>query len=161
MDWLVGSSFQVILLSGLLDVLINLLWGLLSIVKLHHVSLRAMEDWQQEFEWLRVRHWVKDRFDRKELPDLNAVLYLIGMQELGKRQEKFTKEEKQDLMHLAICHLLSEDGYFEFEGIDADGWPHWKPLLPLDIKGLHAQEQLLQQKVIAYFAPLLSNPENN
>ena len=120
-----------------------------------------MEDWQQEFEWLRVRHWVKDSFGRKELPDLNAVLYLIGMQELGKRQEKFTKEEKQDLMHLAICHLLSEDGYFEFEGIDADGWPHWKPLMPLDIKGLHAQEQLLQRKVIAYFAPLLSNPENN
>ncbi len=120
-----------------------------------------MEEWQQEFEWLRVRHWVKDRFGRKELPDLNAVLFLVGMQELGKRQEKFTKEEKQDLMHLAICHLLSEDGYFEFEGIDADGWPHWKPLQPVDVKGLAAQEVLLKQKVIAYFAPLLPNPENN
>lgn len=119
----------------------------------------AMEDWQLEFEWLRVRHWIKNRFDRKELPDLNAVLYLIGIQELGRAQEKFTKEEKQDLMHIAICHLLSEEGYFEFEGMDADGWPHWKPLIPVDIKGVDAQEALLRRKVIEYFAPLLSNQE--
>ncbi len=118
-----------------------------------------MEDWQLEFEWLRVRHWIKDRFDRKELPDLNAVLYLIGMQEVGKPKAKFSKEEKQDLMHVAICHLLSEEGYFEFEGMDADGWPHWKPLMPLDIKGVAAQESLLRQKVVEYFAPLLSNSE--
>jgi len=116
-----------------------------------------MEEWQLEFEWLRVRHWLKDRFDRKELPDLNAVLYLIGMQELGKYQKKYSKEEKQDLMHIAICHLLSEDGYFEFEGMDADGWPHWKPLIPIDIKGLSPQEMLLRRKVVEYFAPLLSN----
>ena len=120
-----------------------------------------MEDWQQDFEWLRVRHWIKDRFGRKDLPDLNAVLFLIGMQELGKWQDKFTKEEKQDLMHIAICHLLSEDGYFEFEGIDADGWPHWKTLMPIDVKGLVAQEIMLQRKVIAYFAPLLSQTENH
>ena len=80
-----------------------------------------MEEWELEFEWLRVRHWVKDRFDRKELPDLNAVLFLIGMQELGKPQVKFTKEEKQDLMHIAVCHLLSEDGYIEYKGMDEDG----------------------------------------
>ena len=120
-----------------------------------------MEDWQLDFEWLRVRHWVKDRFTRGELPDLNAVLFLIGMQELGRREGKFTKEEKQDLMHLAVCHLLSEDGYFEFEGMDADGWPHWKPLIPMDVKGLAAQEALLQRKVIEYFAPLLSVSENS
>jgi len=121
--------------------------------------LWCMENWQLEFEWLRVRHWIKDRFNRKELPDLNAVLYLIGIQELGRAQEKFTKEEKQDLMHIAICHLLSEEGYFEFEGMDADGWPHWKPLIPVDIRGVEAQEALLRRKVVEYFAPLLSNQE--
>ncbi len=91
---------------------------------------------------------------------MNAMLYLIGMQEVGKSQSAYTKEEKQDLMHVAICHLLSEDGYFEFEGIDADGWPHWKAILPLNIEGVAAQESLLQQKVIAYFAPLLSDSTN-
>lgn len=119
-----------------------------------------MEDWQLDFEWLRVRHWLRERFNRKELPDMNAVLFLIGMQEIGKQQVKFTKEEKQDLMHVAICHLLEAEGYFEFVGLDADGWPHWKPLIPVDIKGLSAQEMLLRRKVIEYFAPLLSNIEN-
>lgn len=118
-----------------------------------------MEDWQLEFEWLRVRHWIKDRFNRKELPDMNAILYLVGIQEVGKVKSQFSKEEKQDLMHVAICHLLSEEGYFEFEGLDADGWPHWKPVIPVDIKGVAAQEALLRQKVIEYFAPLLPNPE--
>jgi len=118
-----------------------------------------MEEWQLEFEWLRVRHWVKDRFGKKELPDLNAVLYVIGIQEVGKAQQKFSKEEKQDLMHVAICHLLEEDGYFQFEGLDADGWPHWKTLIPVEAKGVDAQEILLRRKVVEYFAPLLANPE--
>lgn len=120
-----------------------------------------MEDWQLEFEWLRVRHWLKDRFGRKELPDMNAVLFLVGMQEVGKAQATFTKEEKQDLMHVAVCHLLAEEGYFAFEGLDADGWPHWRQLAPLDVKGLGAQERLLRQKVVEYFAPLLSDPEKS
>jgi len=121
----------------------------------------AMEEWQLEFEWLRVRHWVKDRFARKELPDLNAVLFLIGMQEVGKYQTAFSKEEKQDLMHVAVCHLLTEEGYFAFEGLDADGWPHWKPVAPVDARGLQAQEALLRRKVVEYFAPLLSDPQKS
>jgi len=118
-----------------------------------------MEEWQLDFEWLRVRHWVKDRFGRSNLPDLNAILFLVGMQEVGKYQARFSKEEKQDLMHVAVCHLLEEDGYFEFEGLDADGWPHWKQVAPLDIRGLAAQEALLRRKVVEYFAPLLSGSE--
>ena len=74
-------------------------------------------------------------------------------------QVKFSKEEKQDLMHVAVCHLLSEEGYYSFEGMDADGWPHWKVLMPIDIKGLGPQETLLRRKVVEYFAPLLSNQE--
>jgi hypothetical protein len=92
---------------------------------------------------------------------MNAVLFLVGMQEVGKYKTQFSKEEKQDLMHVAICHLLTEDGYFEFEGMDADGWPHWRPVLPLDIKGVAAQEALLRRKVVEYFAPLLSDPEKS
>ncbi|HXR79779.1 MAG TPA: hypothetical protein VN763_02630, partial [Saprospiraceae bacterium] len=57
----------------------------LSILTTHYSLLTIfapMEEWQLEFEWLRVRHWVKDRFGKKELPDLNAVLFAIGMQEV-------------------------------------------------------------------------------
>ncbi|MGA1581691.1 MAG: hypothetical protein ACO4CH_00375 [Saprospiraceae bacterium] len=112
-----------------------------------------MEDWQREFEWLRVRHFIKDSLQTETLPDLNAVLFLIGVQELGFVRDSFTKEEKQDLMHLAVCHLLSEDGYFEWVGLDADGWPHYKQVLKVEARGADHQEILLIEKVIAYFRP--------
>ena len=110
-----------------------------------------MEDWQQEFEWLRVRHWIKDRFGRKDLPDLNAVLFLIGMQELGKWQDKFTKEEKQDLMHIAVCHLLSPSGYYELELVDEDGWPHYRQLKPMPELNPAEQENFIKDHVLLYF----------
>lgn len=113
-----------------------------------------MEDWQEDFEWLRIRHMVKDRFGKASLPDLNAILFLIGIQELGRWQEAFTKEEKQDLMHIAVCRLLSYEGYYEFVGRDDDGWPHWRTLKPFATKGLKAQEGILKENIIRYFKEL-------
>jgi hypothetical protein len=113
----------------------------------HHI----MENWEFEFEWLRLRSAVKKVFDRDALPDLNGILFIIGMQELGRWKKGFTKEEKQDLMHVAVCRLLSYDGHYEFIGRDADGWPHWKMLKPLPARPLEAQEQFLKEKVIQYF----------
>lgn len=115
-----------------------------------------MENWQREFEWLRVRHFIKDRLGTDGLPDLNAVLFLIGIQELGFVKESFTKEEKQDLMHLAVCRLLSESGHFELVGLDEDGWPHYRQVLSVDSKGVEQQEVLLIEKTINYFASEMS-----
>ena len=61
-----------------------------------------------------------------EEPDLQTILFLIGIQELGKGPMKYSKDEKQDLMHIAVCRLMSQFGYYELEGLDQDGWPHWK-----------------------------------
>jgi hypothetical protein len=113
-----------------------------------------MEEWKLDFEWLRIRHLVKDQIGRDTLPDLNALLFLIGVQELGRWKEVFTKEEKQDLMHIAVCRLLSEDGYYAFKGRDADGWPHWEELIPVTLDGVNNQEQFLKEKVIHYFDEL-------
>ena len=116
-----------------------------------------MEAWQLEFEWLRIRHMIKDRFGKENLPGLNTILYLIGIQELGYIPEKFSKEEKQDLMHIAVCTLLEPDGYFEFVGRDEEGWPHFKELLAVDIEGVKQQGELLQQCIVRYFAPMLQS----
>ncbi len=110
-----------------------------------------MEDWQLDFEWLRIRHFVKDTLGRDELPDMNAMLFLVGIQELGYWPESFTKEQKQDLMHIAVCRLLSSRGYFEFEGLDDEGWPHWKLVKPIDALSKDAQENLLKEMIIKYF----------
>ena len=110
-----------------------------------------MEEWELEFEWLQVRHLVKDLLKRDTLPDLNAILFLIGMQELGRWKPQFTKEEKQDLMHIAACRLMAYDGFYEFKGRDADGWPHYEALKPFLLKGVQTQEEYLKTKVILYF----------
>ncbi|MEZ4943594.1 MAG: hypothetical protein R3D58_22155 [Saprospiraceae bacterium] len=113
-----------------------------------------MEDWQLDFEWLRVQHLVKDAMQRDTLPDLNTVLFLIGIQELGRWKKKFTKEEKQDLMHIAVCRLLGYDGYYEFVGRDEDGWPHWRQVRELAQQPIAEQEKLLKMNAVRYFNDL-------
>jgi hypothetical protein len=92
-----------------------------------------------------------ERLIGKKPKDLNAVLFLIGVQELGKGKQFFSKEEKQDLMHLGICKALSFSGYYELEGLDKDGWPHWKLVKKLPHFDLLEQEKLLKLHVIEYF----------
>ena len=118
-----------------------------------------MEEWKVEYEWLRVRHVVKKSMGKSELPNLNNILFLIGIQELGRFDDKFSKEEKQDLMHIAVCTLLEPDGYFKFKGRDADGWPHFDPIKPVGIEGVQNQEELLKVKVIEYFKNLNDEEE--
>jgi len=83
--------------------------------------------------------------------DLNGVLFIIGVQELGKGFKHFSKEEKQDLMHIGICRVLSMSGYYELEGTDKDGWPHWKLVKRLPHFDLLEQEKLLKLHVLEYF----------
>lgn len=116
-------------------------------------------DWQFDFKWLELRHVVKEQLGCATLPDLNALLFLVGMQELGTVKATFTKEEKQDLLHIAVCSLLSQEGYYSFKGRDADGWPHYELVRIHDTAGVHTQEAWLQRLLITYFqnAGLLSD----
>ena len=118
----------------------------------------AVENWEFDLEWLRVQHLVKDSTGQNKLPDLQAILFLIGIQELGELRITYTKEEKQDLMHIAVCQLLSQDGYYEFIGKDEDNWPHYKLIKVLPKNSVEEQETLLKKKVIEYFKqPVLSH----
>lgn len=87
-------------------------------------------------------------------PNLDAILFLIGVQELGKGAQRFEKEEKQDLMHIGVCTILSQSGYYELEGLDQDGWPHYKLINPLPKFDLLEQEKFLQMHIKEYFADL-------
>ena len=87
----------------------------------------------------------------KKPKDLNSVLFLIGIQELGQGAKRFSKEEKQDLMHIAICKVLSLSGFYHLEGIDEQGWPHWKLAKKLPHFDLLEQEKLLKMHIIEYF----------
>lgn len=116
------------------------------------------------------RHWQRllielEKSVGKKPSDLNAVLFIIGVQELGRGAKNFSKEEKQDLMHIAICKVLSFSGYYILEGTDSQGWPHWKLVKKLPHFDLIEQEKLLKMHVIEYFEneiglelPAPSNP---
>lgn len=105
----------------------------------------------EEFEqqWQRVLDMFAERFGKT--PNMEAILFLIGAQELGNMKKKWTKEQKQDLMHVATCTLLSQSGYFELEGYDKDGWPHFKEAQPVPKMSMPEQERFLQEHIIAYF----------
>jgi len=108
------------------------------------------KDLELERKWQKLRIHLKGVFKKKP-QDLNGVLYLIGLQELGKGNVELTKEEKEDLLHIAICKVLSFSGYYELEGHDEDGWPHWKNIKTLPKFDLLEQEQLLKMNIIEYF----------
>lgn len=101
-------------------------------------------------EWETLLDRLEDLMGKRPA-DLNGVLFLIGVQELGQGYRVFTKEQKQDLMHIAICKVFSYAGFYELEGLDADGWPHWKLVQPLPHVDLLSQEKLLKGYVIEYF----------
>ena len=101
-------------------------------------------------KWEDLCNKLGDKFG--EEPDLQVVLFLIGVQELGKGPQKFSKDEKQDLMHIAVCRLLSTFGYYELAGHDQDGWPHWQLLNKLPPLTLREQDLLLKQAAVEYFS---------
>lgn len=113
-----------------------------------------MSDWEEDFEFQRVRHLIQQRFGRPGLPNMDSLLFLIGVQELGRWRQDFTKEEKQDLMHVAVCRLFAPDGHYEFVGRDDEGWPHYRLTGKIPPQDLAGQEALLKQKIVAYFREL-------
>ena len=103
---------------------------------------------------IQSRWWVLEeklmaRFGKK--PDMEAILFLIGIQEVGDFRTKFTKEQKQDLMHVAVCSLLSPSGYYELEMVDEEGWPHYRQLKTLPVFNFIEQENFMKDHILLYF----------
>lgn len=107
----------------------------------------ANDDLQQR--WWNLEASIVDRFGKK--PDLETLLFLIGIQEFGQIREKFSKEEKQDLMHVAVCSLLATSGFYEMERVDEDGWPHFRQLKPMPEMNPIEQENFIKDHVLLYF----------
>ncbi|RFM29879.1 hypothetical protein [Deminuibacter soli] len=107
----------------------------------------ATDDLQQR--WWNLEAKLVERFGKK--PDMDAILFLIGIQETGISTEKITKEQKQDLMHVAVCTVLLPSGYYSLEGHDKDGWPHFKQLKNLPDMILPEQENFLRDHILFYF----------
>jgi hypothetical protein len=108
-------------------------------------------DEQLKERWNQLVTILSDRFADGDMLDLDAIIYLIGVQELGKFNRKFKKDEKVNLMHIAICRLLEPYGYYTFDYFDEDGWPHYT--VKEELPPLKAGEQsiLMKDAIVSYF----------
>jgi len=108
-------------------------------------------DEQLKERWLVLQKKLSDQFADGDLLDIDAVIYLIGVQELGQPHKKFKKDHKIDLMHIAICRLLEPYGYYQFDFVDDEGWPHYKILEVLPSLKAGEQSVLMKEAIVQYF----------
>jgi len=109
--------------------------------------MNVVDDLQHR--WWNLEAQLVERFGKK--PDMEAILFLIGLQETGLSAAKISKEQKQDLMHVAVCTLLASSGYFSFDGKDDEGWPHYTQLKAMPDMLLPEQENFLKDHILLYF----------
>ena len=102
-------------------------------------------------KWSKLVNFISLKFGDGKTLDLQAILFLIGVHELGQGYREFSKEEKLNLLHIAICKLLSRYGYYKYIGKDEDGWPHWKTNTKLPKLKTGEETVLIKQASIDYF----------
>ncbi len=108
-------------------------------------------DQELKERWETLVSLLSNRFADGDTLDLDAIIYLIGVQELGQLHRKFKKDEKLDLMHIAICRLLEPFGYYEFDYFDDQGWPHYIMLEQLPPLKAGEQSVLMKEAIVQYF----------
>ena len=100
-------------------------------------------------DWETLQVKLKERFEGEM--DFDAILFVIGLQELSKPFKKYKKDEKLEVMHIAICSLLEPYGFYNFLGRDEDGWPHWELKEDLPFLDAKQQNKLIIDAIIDYF----------
>ena len=108
-------------------------------------------DIQLKERWENLVNILSDQFSQGENLDLDAIIYLVGVQELGQIHREFKKDEKLNLMHIAICKLLEPYGFYEFDYVDADGWPHYNVKEQLPALRAGEQSVLMKEAIVGYF----------
>jgi hypothetical protein len=105
-------------------------------------------------KWDFLVEKLTEKFSEGEELNLDGIIYLIGVQELGQGYREFKKDEKVNLMHIAICKLLEPYGYYEFDFFDEEGWPHYKIVTELPNLKPGEQTILMKESILSYFEAL-------
>lgn len=105
-------------------------------------------------KWDELVEKLTQQFSEGDELSLDSIIYLIGVQELGQGKKQFKKDEKVNLMHIAICKLLEPYGYYEFDFFDNEGWPHFRIVSNLPNLKPGEQTVLMKEAVIHYFENL-------
>lgn len=108
-------------------------------------------DTELKERWNGLVEKLSEQFADGDPLELDAIIYLVGIQELGQYHKKYKKNDKLDLMHIAICRLLEPYGFYEFDFFDEEGWPHYT--IKEELPSLKAGEQsvLMKEAIVGYF----------
>ncbi len=115
------------------------------------ISKHMSRDEQLKKRWEFLVKKLSAQFSDGDPLELDGIVYLVGVQELGNFHRKFKKDEKVNLMHIAICRLLEPYGYYDFDFFDDDGWPHYKVKEQLPPLKAGEQSVLMKEALVNYF----------
>jgi hypothetical protein len=106
-------------------------------------------DFEFEKKWRDLLTEVSKNMD--EPLDMQSLIFMIGVQELNQGFVKLSKDQKLDVMHIAICTLMEPYGFYEYTGHDDDGWPHFKLVKELPVLKPDEQETFMKKAILEYF----------
>lgn len=101
--------------------------------------------------WQRIENFFVENFDTEKNVSIETMLFLIGVQELGSGKQKYSKDDKVNLIHIAVCRLLEPFGYYRFSHYDEDGYPHFEETDKLPELRPNEQQLLMKKAIIQYF----------
>lgn len=110
--------------------------------------------------WKEVERFFQENFDTEKHPTIDTLLFLIGIQELGSGKQKYSKDDKLNLIHIAVCRLLEPFGYYRFSHYDNDGYPHFETLDVLPELKPNEQQILMKKAIIQHFVDEELFPED-
>ena len=115
------------------------------------ITKHMSRDEQLKERWEFLVEKLSAQFSDGDPLELDGIVYLVGVQELGDFHRKFKKDEKVNLMHIAICRLLEPYGYYDFDFFDEDGWPHYTMKEQLPPLKAGEQSVLMKEALVNYF----------
>lgn len=115
------------------------------------VEQLAVDDEALERRWQALISDVSERFGRT--PDVDAMLFLIGVQSVGRGYEPdLPKERKQSLIMEGSYLAFETLGVYSRVGMERNGFWIWEKSFDLPKLSVENQEKLLRIGILNYFA---------
>lgn len=102
----------------------------------------------------RISARIAEFFSPDSPVDVSAMLFVAGLQTLGRPMDNPSRDDKMALMHIGACAVLEPYGYYRMTGRDTDGYPQYELLKPVDAAAA-SDGSLLKEALANYFADLL------
>lgn len=100
--------------------------------------------------WSSLVADIESRFGR--VPDIDAILFLIGVQSVGRGYEPdLPKERKQSLIMEGSYLAFETLGVYRRMGLEKNGFWIWEKTTDLPVLSVEQQEKLLQIGILNYF----------